>query len=95
MRTRQSCQSEAAARLSAGPAIAVPAITIFLESSLSTSGQHRREEPKAVDRAKRSIRYYLDTYGREVGLRFDARTAIIGKEQARGLRTWLKPWRVP
>lgn len=48
MKDRQRCQSEAEARLSSGSAIAVPAITIFLKSSISTARQHRREEPKAV-----------------------------------------------
>ena len=46
MKDRQRCQSEAEARLSPGSAIAVPAITISLKSSLSTARQHRREEPK-------------------------------------------------
>ena len=50
MKDRQRCQSEAEARLSSGSAIAVPAITISLKSSLSTTGQHRREEPSAVIR---------------------------------------------
>ena len=45
MKDRQQCQSEAEARLSFGSAIAVPAITISLKSSLSTARQHRREEP--------------------------------------------------
>ena len=49
MKDRQPCQSEAEARLSVGSAIAVPAITISLKSSLSTARQHLREEPKAVD----------------------------------------------
>ena len=47
MKDRQLCQSEAEARLSSGSAIAVPAITISLKSSLSGTWQHRREEPKA------------------------------------------------
>ena len=48
MKDRQRCQSEAEARLSVESAIAVPAITISLKSSLSTARQHRREEPKAA-----------------------------------------------
>lgn len=45
MKDRQPCQSVAEARLSVGSAIAAPAITISLKSSLSTARQHRREEP--------------------------------------------------
>ena len=48
MKDRQRCQSEAEARLSVGSAIAVPAITISLKSSLSTARQHQREEPQAA-----------------------------------------------
>ena len=48
MKDCQLCQSEAEARLSSGSAIAVPAITISLKSSLSTARQHRREEPLAA-----------------------------------------------
>ena len=48
MKDRQPCQSVAEARLSVGSAIAAPAITISLKSSLSTARQHRREEPKAA-----------------------------------------------
>ena len=48
MKDCQPCQSEAEARLSFGSAIAAPAITISLKSSLSTAKQHRREEPYAV-----------------------------------------------
>ena len=51
MRNRQLCQSEAEARLSPGSAIAVPAITISLKSSLSTARWHRREEPISDIRA--------------------------------------------
>ena len=47
MKDRQPCQSEAEARLSVESAIAVPAITISLKSSISTAKQHRREEPIA------------------------------------------------
>ena len=50
MKDRQLCQSEAEARLSSGSAIAVPAITISLKSSLSTARQHRREEPECMCR---------------------------------------------
>ncbi|QBX35901.1 hypothetical protein E4191_15300 [Paracoccus liaowanqingii] len=50
MQDCQRCQSEAEARLSAGSAIAVPAITIFLKSSLSATWSHRREEPEADGR---------------------------------------------
>lgn len=45
MKDRQPCQSEAEAGLSSASAIAVPAITIFLKSSLSETWQDRREEP--------------------------------------------------
>jgi hypothetical protein len=50
MKDRQLCQSEAEARLSVGSAIAVPAITISLKSSLSTAWSHQREEPIADGR---------------------------------------------
>lgn len=50
MKDRQLCRSEAEAQLSVGSAIAVPAITISLKSSLSAARQHRREEPIAVSR---------------------------------------------
>ena len=43
MKDRQPCQSEAAARLSSGSAIAVPAITISMKSSLSETWKDRRE----------------------------------------------------
>lgn len=49
MKDRQPCQSVAEARLSVGSAIAAPAITISLKSSLSTARQHRREEPLAAN----------------------------------------------
>ena len=43
MKDRQPCQSEAEARLSSGSAIAVPAITISLKSSLSAVWEDRRK----------------------------------------------------
>ena len=59
MKDRQQCQSEAEARLSLGSAIAAPAITISLKSSLSGTWQHRREEPKADGRTLRSMRLHV------------------------------------
>ena len=62
MKDRQPCQSVAEARLSVGSAIAAPAITISLKSSLSTARQHRREEPFAASRPSPAsvlqIRFY-------------------------------------
>ena len=48
MKDRQRFQSEAEARLSVESAIAVPAITISLKSSLSSAWSRRREEPIAT-----------------------------------------------
>lgn len=61
MRSRQPCQREAEARLSSGPAIAVPAITISFEKlplhlrAASTQGPIAATQPYLSYRASANI----------------------------------------